>query len=297
MSSQAVDQSVQAEHVLSVGVSIVLYRTRAIQIRSLVDHLFEQGVARVYLVDNSPPAFGAFDGWAANDRVTTIQTGRNLGYGRAHNPAIRDSVRHHAYHLICNPDISLGDNAIPELYRVLQERPEVGLCMPKVLGVDGSVQYLCKRPPAPIDFAIRSMLPAAWLERRRTWFEMRDESYEHERAVECLSGCFMFFRSSVLQQIGGFDERFFLYLEDFDISRRAAAVATNLYYPGVQVVHVHERGHSKSVRLFLAVLASAIRYFNKWGWFEQSWSLDPVGGAASARRSTDVEDGSPKSRD
>jgi GT2 family glycosyltransferase len=265
------------EGMLSVGASIVLYRTHIARVRSLIDQLLEQGVARLYLVDNSPPAFDTFEGWSGDGRVSIIRTGRNLGYGRAHNLAIRDSVRHHACHLICNPDISLSSNAIPELYHILQERPEVGLSMPKVLGIDGSIQYLCKRPPAPVDFAVRRMFPAAWLERRRMWFETRDESYEDERAVECLSGCFMFFRSSVLQRIGGFDERFFLYLEDFDISRRAAAVARNLYYPKVHVTHVHERGHSKSLRLFFAVLASAIRYFNKWGWFEQPWSLNPAG--------------------
>lgn len=265
----------------SVGVSIVLYRTPIVQIRPLIDQLFEQGIARLYLVDNSPPSFNAFDGWSGDGRVTIIRTGRNLGYGRAHNIAIADSVRHHEYHLICNPDISLGNNVIPELTRLLRERPAVGLCMPKVMGVDGTVQYLCKRPPAPVDFALRRMLPATWLERRRMWFEMRDQSYDDERPVECLSGCFMFFRSAVLGAIGGFDERFFLYLEDFDISRRASAVASNLYYPRVQVIHVHQRGHSKSLRLFLAVLASAVRYFNKWGWFEQSWSMDP---AAMKRR-------------
>lgn len=261
----------------SVGVSIVLYRTPVGQIRPLIEQLFEQGIARLYLVDNSPAWFNAFEGWSDNERVTIIRTGRNLGYGRAHNLAIADSVRRHDYHLVCNPDISLGRCVISELSRLLSERPQVGLCMPKVLGIDGSIQYLCKRPPSPVDFAVRRLLPARWLERRRTWFEMRDQSYEHERSVECLSGCFMFFRSTVLDAIGGFDERFFLYLEDFDISRRAAMRALNLYYPGVHVIHVHQRGHSKSLRLFLAVLTSAIRYFNKWGWFEQPWSLKPSG--------------------
>jgi GT2 family glycosyltransferase len=103
---------------------------------------------------------------------------------------------------------------------------------------------------------------------------MRDHSYENEMDVECLSGCFMFFRSSVLQAVGGFDERFFMYLEDFDLSRRARRVARNVYYPHVKVIHEHRRAHRSSLRLLQAFGVSAFKFFNKWGWFERASSRE-----------------------
>jgi GT2 family glycosyltransferase len=101
---------------------------------------------------------------------------------------------------------------------------------------------------------------------------MRDHSYDEEFEAECLSGCFMFARSSVLERLRGFDERFFMYLEDFDLARRARRLAVNLYYPGATVLHEHARGHSRSLRLLWAFGVSALRYFSKWGWLESAAS-------------------------
>jgi GT2 family glycosyltransferase len=106
-----------------------------------------------------------------------------------------------------------------------------------------------------------------WGAKRRASFEMRDRDYSREMQVDCLSGCFMFFRSRVLQELGGFDDGYFLYFEDFDLSRRASAVGENLYVPNVHVVHAHGRAHRHSLKLRFVFLRSALRYFSRWGWF------------------------------
>jgi GT2 family glycosyltransferase len=258
---------------LSLGVSIVLYKMPVAEILPLVQDLLTQRARLVYLIDNSPPGFDAFAGWTPPDRVLTVSTRRNLGYGRAHNLAIRDSVRRHVYHLVSNPDITLGEHTLRALIEMMERRREVGLCMPRIVGVDGSLQYLCKLAPSPVDFFIRQVAPEYWFQRRRAKFEMRVEptSYEREMSPEYMTGCFMFFRSSTLAAIDGFDERYFMYLEDLDISRRAKRIAANLYYPHESIVHVHQKGSHRSLRLFLYIAASAFKYFSKWGWFEQPW--------------------------
>ena len=256
---------------VSVGVSIVLYRTRVAEVEALVGQLLDQGVSLVYLIDNSPKSFDAFADWKPPPRVLTISTRRNLGYGRANNLAIRDSVRRHKYHLVCNPDITLRSGTIPRLYALLEGRPEVGLCGPRVVGTNGQLQYLCKRVPSPADLAIRRFTPESWFVKQRAHYEMRDHSYDAPMEPPFISGCFMFFRSAVLQRLDGFDERYFLYLEDLDLSRRAAQEARNLYFPGCEVVHVHHRGAHKSLRLLGYFGASLVKYFNKWGWFERAW--------------------------
>ena len=255
-----------SDRVLSLGVSLVLYRTPVAAVVPLIEQLLSQGAAHVYVIDNSPEAFGTFRAWLPPERVTTLSSGRNLGYGRANNLAIGKSVRLHRYHLICNPDIALQDDTLGKIYRMLESRADVGLCMPRVVGLDGSLQHLCKRAPVPLDYLSALWPSKSWNRRRRKYLEMRDRSYDEEMDVECLSGCFMFFRSDVLASLRGFDERFFLYFEDFDLSRRARAVARNLYYPGAQVTHAHAREHRRSARVRLYFIASAIRYFNKWGW-------------------------------
>lgn len=251
---------------LSLGVSIVLFRMPASAVAPLVAQLLEQGAAHVYLIDNSPAEFGTFEGYPQHARVTSISTGRNLGYGRANNIAIRKSVKDHKYHLICNPDIVLGPHTLPRLCEVLERRTDIGLCMPRVVGQDGSVHHLCKRAPSPLDY-LSGLTPfKRWHSLRRWRLEMRDFAYDKEMDVECLSGCFMFFRSSVLEQLGGFDEQFFLYFEDFDLSRRAKVLAHNVYLPFVHVIHGYAREHRHSLRVRFYFITSAIRYFSKWGW-------------------------------
>jgi GT2 family glycosyltransferase len=252
-----------------IGASIVLYRTAAREVGPLVDSLLAQGVTRVYLVDNSPPEFPTTLGWSARANVELIRTGENLGYGRAHNIAIRRSAKAHRYHLVSNPDIELRPGAIPRLRDALEARPDVGLAMPRVVGTDGKIHYLCKRPPSPLDLLVSRLAPRHWFAERRKKFETRDLPYDQERSVECLSGCFMFFRASTLEALGGFDERFFMYMEDFDLSRRAARLQQNVYLPSAEVVHVHASGHRGSPRLLMSAIASAVRYYNKWGWLER----------------------------
>jgi GT2 family glycosyltransferase len=265
------DPDVAGFHTLSLGVSIVLYRTAVTAIEPLLRQLLEQGARLVYLVDNSPKDFDTFQGWTPPPRVVVIATRRNLGYGRANNIAIRDSVRRHRYHLVCNPDIELSPNTLAGLYNLMESRPDVGLCSPRIVGTDGTLHHLCKRLPSPLDLAIRRFAPATWFEAQRAHYEMRDQSYDRSMEAPFLSGCFMFFRSLVLDRLDGFDERYFLYIEDLDLSRRAAVLARNLYTPDIQIVHGAQRGAYKSLRLLRYFSVSVLKYFNKWGWFEQPW--------------------------
>jgi GT2 family glycosyltransferase len=271
MVSMSADPDLADAPTLPLGVSIVLYRTPITAIEPLLQQLLAQGARLVYLVDNSPKDFDTFQGWTPPGRVVVIATRRNLGYGRANNIAIRDSVRRHKYHLVCNPDISMGSDTLSGLYRLMEGRPDVGLCSPRTVGTDGHLHHLCKRLPSPFDLAIRRFAPASWFEAQRAHYEMRDQSYDRPMEAPFLSGCFMFFRSAVLSRLDGFDERYFLYIEDLDLSRRAAVLARNLYTPDIQIVHGAQRGAYKSLRLLRYFSVSVLRYFNKWGWFEQPW--------------------------
>lgn len=252
---------------LDLGVSVVLYKTPMSAIAPLLADLQSGGAAKIYVVDNSPPGFDACGDRNQSEIVDRFCAGRNLGYGRAHNIAIRRSVDTYKYHLVCNPDIAIPTNTISILADYMDNHAEVGLCMPKLLGPDGEIQYCCRQSPLALDYASQIFLPRTWGKRRRDALEMRSCDYDSPMEVQCLSGCFMLFRSEVLRRVGGFDERFFMYFEDFDLSVRAGAIARNIYYPGAYVIHERQSAHRKSWHLRLAFAKSAAQYFSKWGWF------------------------------
>lgn len=92
--------------------------------------------------------------------------------------------------------------------------------------------------------------------------------------VPSLSGCFMFMRVDVLRKIGGFDERFFMYAEDLDLSRRIGTISDTIFNPNIIVMHGYDKGSYKSWKLLRFHIFSVFKYFNKWGWFFDSYRKD-----------------------
>jgi len=106
------------------------------------------------------------------------------------------------------------------------------------------------------------------IEKRNYIYELRFTGYNRIMNVPFLSGAFMFIRTEVLKRVGIFDERFFLYCDDLDLSRRIHSVSKTIYYPHCHIYHDWGRGSYKSFRILLIHVLDAIKYFNKWGWFK-----------------------------
>jgi GT2 family glycosyltransferase len=175
-----------------------------------------------------------------------------------------------AYHVVLNPDVYFDPGVLERLLEIARSRPDVGLMMPKILNLDGSTQSLCKKLPTPLDLILRRFLPAAlkpFLEKRLAGYELRDQDYTRILSVPVLSGCFMMINCEALSQVGLFDERYFMYLEDVDLCRRMRQRFETIYFPDVAVYHRYEKGSYRSVRLMVRHIISAFRYFQKWGWF------------------------------
>ncbi|MGH8809882.1 MAG: glycosyltransferase [Noviherbaspirillum sp.] len=221
----------------------------------------------VYLIDNSQDDTLAAVAHKCGARY--IHRPDNPGFGAAHNIAIADALTlGSSYHAVINPDIVFGPDVLPALRAYMDVHQDIGLIMPDIRYPDGSRQHLCKLLPRPVDLLVRRFLPTLYqMSGRLETYEMHRGGYDRIMDVPALSGCFMFLRTSILAKTGGFDQRFFMYLEDVDLSRRIGRLARTVYFPAVSVVHGYEKGSYKSGILLSHHIRSAIRYFNKWGWF------------------------------
>lgn len=246
-------------------VSFVLYHTDLGEVSRVVRAVCSaKADVRIWVIDNTVPplVLPPFP-----DNVITIATGHNLGYGRAHNIAIRASHGMARYHFVLNTDLEFDGSAIDGMVAFLDVHPEAGLAMPKVLYPDGKIQRLCRLLPDPKGLVIRRFLGNTALGRRQNKrYEFHDWHYDSVASFPFLSGCFMAMRRSVLDQIGGFDERFFMYAEDIDLSRRIHAVSETLFVPSVSVQHEYRSQTRRSWRLLRYLFVNFARYFSKWGW-------------------------------
>ena len=150
----------------------------------------------------------------------------------------------------------------------MEQNLDIGLTMPKVLYPDGRLQPVCKLLPSPKTLIIRRFLnfQRSRLEKENFKYELHLSGYNKIIDAPFLSGCFMFIRTQALQTVGLFDERFFLYTEDTDLSRRIHKYYRTVFFPEVAIYHYHQRGSYKDISLLWRNIRSAIKYFNKWGW-------------------------------
>ena len=101
---------------------------------------------------------------------------------------------------------------------------------------------------------------------RMAKFELRESGYNRIMDVPYLSGCFMFLRTEALKESGLFDERFFMYPEDIDLTRRIHKNFRTVFYPEVSIVHHHAQSSYLNFKMLLVHTWNMIKYFNKWGW-------------------------------
>lgn len=252
-----------------INASMVIYNTDRNIVENAVRSFRGSAFAgTLYIIDNAATDIAA--SWFDEPGIVYFHSPRNLGYGRAHNIALRQSMDQARYHLVLNPDVYFEPDVLEQLYYFMEEHPGAGLVMPRVLYPDGSLQRLCKLLPSPLNLAVRRFLPFSdFLFRNlNDRYEMRFTNYNRVMNVPFLSGCFMFLRTEALRTTGLFDERFFLYAEDADLSRRIHRQFKTLFYPYAEIYHIHARGSYKNTRHTFFNLRSAFQYFMKWGWFD-----------------------------
>ena len=197
----------------------------------------------------------------------------NVGYGRGHNLVLNEHDSD--LYLVLNPDAVLAADALVRAIEYLRDTLECGLVAPYASGPDGRPHFLAKRYPDAVTLALRAVAaesPKAWAVERMHRYEMRDvvgaDGATPATGVPLASGCCMLIRTEVVRCTNGFDPRFFLYFEDYDLSLRVVTDAKSRidYVPAMRIVHHGGNAARKDFAHVLMFAAGAIRFFNKHGW-------------------------------
>jgi GT2 family glycosyltransferase len=232
--------------------------TRAV--RSILAHT-RQADFELYVVDNSDGEESAARLRKLFPKINVIRAQKNEGFGAAHNMVIEKADSD--YHAIINPDITIESDVISGFCALFDKHADIGIACPNTVFPDGRAQMLPRRNPT-IKYLAASRLPFGLGRKTRAHYVMADEDLSGIRDVDFVTGCFMFARTALLKKVGGFDERYFLYLEDADLTREVKKYARAVYVPFLTVTHDWNRKSARSAKYFFIHIASIIKYMRKW---------------------------------
>ena len=249
-----------------VSACIVAYgggREAAAAARSVLEQT--QGVAlRLYLVDNASP-----DGTGkqlASERFgpacEVLCLPKNVGFGSGHNAVL--PKLNSRYHAVINPDITLETDAISMICAWMDAHPKVVMATPRLVFPDGREQYTAKRRPTFLALLARQ-LPKGPLRRVETHYLMRDADLTQPCEIDFCTGCFFVMRTETFRAMGGFDESYFMYVEDADITRKAQQYGKVMYLPQTYAVHAWHRDANRLWKNFWMQISSMLHYWRKWG--------------------------------
>jgi N-acetylglucosaminyl-diphospho-decaprenol L-rhamnosyltransferase len=242
-----------------------------------VASLLGEGVDIVIVADN-----GSVDGSEAvlsarYPEVKWAETGSNLGYGAAADlgAALSDST----YLLVCNPDVVLDDGCVATLRRFLEARPDVAVVGPRIVDGMGALYPSARRFPDLMEALGHGFLGQFWpgnpFSRR---YRMNDWDHVSARTVDWVSGACFLVRRSAWEVVGGFDQGYFMYLEDVDLCWRLGRAGWAVAYePAAQVVHVQGVSADRHpYRMLLAHHVSMWRFARRATPASRRWVLPLV---------------------
>lgn len=248
-----------------ITISIVVYKTELDELSKCLYSLSSPLISYIYIIDNSSEKY-IYDFCLQYPNIEYISS-TNVGYGTGHNIAIRKSLEINSnYHLVLNSDVYFEKGVIESLIGYMNSNPDVGQVIPNVIYPNGEIQYVCRLLPTPIDLIFRRFLPHVLINTINRRFLLEFNDHKKAMNVPFHMGCFMLFRSSALKEIGPFDERYFMYTEDIDITRRMHRFYKTMYWPEVTIIHEHKAASYKNYKMLKIHIINTIRYFNKWGW-------------------------------
>lgn len=189
--------------------------------------------------------------------------GKNLGFGKGHNYIIDrlDSE----YHCIMNPDIIFCEDAFSPIVSYMDKNKNVGMVIPNMTDESGERQKVYRKELTVADMFIR-MFCKGLFPKRMADHTLQYKDYTKPFQVPFGQGSFLVIRTELFKKLNGFDDNFFMYLEDADLCKRVNQKTRLMYLPDATVIHKWKKESHKNMKLFKIHVASMRYYFKKWGW-------------------------------
>lgn len=238
-------------------------------IKSINDNTSTKLNMKIYIVDNGSNISNIKDKKvflkfiSKYKNIEYIDTKENLGFGSGHNFIINklDSE----YHAIVNPDILIKDDVFSKIIEFMELRKDIGMSIPNIIDIYGRRLDVYRKELTLIDMFIRRFSKRIFSKRIAN-HTMQYMDYTKPFEVPFGQGSFLVIRTELFKRLKGFDEGFFMYLEDADLCKRVNQISKLMYFPGATVIHKWEQGSHKNLKLFKYHIKSTIYYFSKWGY-------------------------------
>jgi hypothetical protein len=253
---------------MDLSVIIVNYKTRDVLLRCLaaLGPDLSRLESETVVVDNDSRD-GTLEALAQGfPSVRVIANAENLGYGRAANQGIRSTSGE--FVLVMNPDCDPHPGAVRTLIDYLRAHPGAGIAGPRLLGADGGIEYSARSFPDHFAFLFNRYSLLTWLfpnNRFSRRYLLSDWDHLSVREVDWLTGACLMVRRAAIDQVGAFDEAFFMFNEDVDWCRRMRLAGwKNVFVPDAQVVHHVGASRSRvAARVIVERHRGMIHYFHK----------------------------------
>ncbi len=241
-----------------VSASIVTYNDvdRAPDTVSSVIKNTQKYPLKLYVIDNASTD-GTVDRIEKLGQATVIKNDKNLGFGAAHNAVLNQELG--KYHFVINPDITLKSDIIADMVDYFEANPDVVMAMPKILNVDGSEQKLPKERPT-----FKRLFFGRLSDKIRSEYVWAEKEITEPCDINFCSGCFFCIRTDIFKKLLGFDQRYFMYLEDADLTLKSKLEGRVMLLPQFSVIHAWERESARSLKYLFIHIISCFKFLFKW---------------------------------
>ncbi len=245
-----------------ITASIVIYKENLKVLENAIDSFLGSPLSKkLYIIDNSPS--NEFKNKIQNDSVEYIYSNKNVGFGKGHNSILHKLTSENKYHLILNPDVRFHPEILEKLVLKMESNESFSMIAPRVLNSNNELLHTARRYPSLFELIFRFL---GIFKKFTIRGEYKNQNHKKSFSPDFVQGSFMLFKTEDLLRLEGFDERYFMYMEDVDICRKIdLSGKRKLYFPATEIIHTHRKGSSKEFRLFFIHISSIIKYFIKWG--------------------------------
>lgn len=225
----------------------------------------------LYLVDNaSPDGSGQQLEQAApglplrpGQQVKVVRRSRNQGFGTGHNTVLPELTSQ--VHFILNPDIQLTADTLSDLAEWMEAHPGVVMARPGLVFPDGRTQPLPLRRCSLRAMVYRQLPMLKFWSHCNDAYLMADQDLTRPTEIQFCTGSFSAVRTEDFRAVGGFDEGYFMYVEDADLTQKMMQRGKAYLVPQYTAVHAWHRAAHRQLRPCLWQVRSLLRYFGKWG--------------------------------